>query len=121
MSNSRSRTFSSLAALVLCFAFAAPVRAGSPEGDKKKLVAALKDFQKLKKREATVQTVLRRASAAQAEKYEIEYKALKPKIYDAAQRMELAVQSYERNHGRKALCEVVTGDLRTFVPVCLKK
>lgn len=121
MSSSRLRTFSKLAALVLCLACAAPAHAGSAAGDKKKLVAALKEFQKLKKREATVQTVLRRASAAQAEKYEIEYKALKPKIYDAAQRMEKAVQDYERNHGRKALCAAVTGDLRTFVPICQKK
>lgn len=115
------KTCSKLAALALCLACAVPARAESVEADAKALVATLKDFQKLKKREATVQTVLRRVSGASAEKYALEYEALKPKIYDAAQKMEHAVQSYERTHGRKALCAAVTGDLRIFVPICLKR
>lgn len=99
-------------------AAAAPAAAAPKEA--KALRAALADYAKLKKREATLQIVVRRASAAAGEKYRLEYEALKPKLYDAANKMEVAVQQYERKHGRKALCADVGGALRPLLPQCAK-
>jgi hypothetical protein len=105
------------AILLLLICAAAPAWAG----DREDVRAKLRAYDKLKKREATLQIVVRRASAAAGEKYRLEYEALKPKLYEAADAMEKAVQAYERNHGKQALCAALTGDVIRHVPACLKK
>ncbi len=82
------------------------------------LNATLASFQGMKVREKTLQMLIRRSKGSRQADYSREYEQLRPKLYDAAQKMEKEVQDFERLYGRKVLCQELKAEVHSVVGIC---
>lgn len=105
--------------LILLALNGAPNPALAP--DTKTLNRSLRNYQVLKSREAILRIKIGKGNTSQKDKFNREFDALKPKIYDAAQVMEFQVQQFERRHGRQKLCAALASGVKPMVTACTAK
>ena len=89
--------------------------------DTKTLNQSLRNYKVLKSKEALLRIKIGKSNTSLKDKFNREFDALKPKIYDAAQVMESQVAQFERRHGVAKLCAAIAPGMKPMVPTCMKK